>query len=820
MIQKLIPLLIFITTSIHLQAQTKNSVTGQIKDNGGKAIASATIMLYNAKDSSLEKTAVCNEKGLFEFEQIKANNYFVTASAVGLLQFSSQIFTVKDGENTTVPSITLSPANKNLKEVVVTSTYKKPLVEVKADRTIFNVESSINATGSNAFELLQKSPGVVTDKDDNIIMKGKNGVRIYIDGRPTQLGSKDLAAYLRSINSADIESIEMISNPSAKYDAAGNAGIINIKFKKNKKFGVNGNFTNGLNIGRTPKTTQSLSLNYRNKKVNLFSNYSNNWGNEYSNFNLSREQNDSTYDQISYQNTEGWNHNLKAGADFFVSKEQTIGVIATINLDNNEGNTDSRTPIASALNGKVGSILYALNSIPSATKNSNYNFNYKFADTAGHEFNFDIDYGTFKSRRTSYQPNNYFKPSPEVFLYDKIYRNQTPTDINITTAKIDYETPLKKGKLGVGVKIANVKTDNTFNFYEVISGVDFKSLSKSNQFNYKENINAAYANYQQTINAKFSIQAGVRLENTVSDGKLVRADGVAQSDDRVQRNYTNLFPSGAITYNVNPINTLNLTYSRRIDRPNYQELNPFEDRLDELTFQKGNAFLKPQYTNSIELTHTFKYMYNTTLSYSKITDFKAQVIDTADKNKSFITQKNLANQDLFNINFSLPFQVTKWWSIYTNINAYHSKYKADFGGGKTINLNINSANIYMQQSFTLGDGFTGELSGFYTAPSIWAGTFKSNALGTLDIGLQKTLFNNKANFKISYTDLLRTLRWAGASDFSGAKIKVNGNWESQQVRLNFSYRFGSNQVKAARERKTASDEESKRTKGGGGFGNN
>ncbi len=816
--QKLLLIAALFLTAFTTNAQTRAKITGQVKDISGNSIKAATVLLNKSTDSSLVKTAVSDASGNFEIDGIKAGSYFVSVTTVGNQKAYSTSFNLKDGDNFRVPAFQLSPNEKNLQDVTVTSTYKKPMIEVKADKTVLNVESSINATGSNAFELLQKAPGIVTDKDDNISLKGKNGVRVYIDGRPTQMSNADLALYLKSINSVDIESIEMIDNPSARYDASGNAGIVNIKLKKNKKFGTNGSVSAGLNVGVKPKTNGAFSLNYRNKKANFFSNYSNGYNDNVSNFYLFRNQFDSSYDQTSTMNGLGWNHNLKAGADFFISKDQTIGFIATYNINDNVGKTNSRTPISEISSGKVGSILYASNTLPNTSKNLNLNFNYRLADSAGHEFNMDIDYGSYIKRTSSYQPNYYYAPYPETLQYSKEYRNNTPTDIHIYSGKFDYETPFKKGKLAVGAKFSSVKTDNIFDFYNIISGMDFLDYNLSNRFSYKENINAGYVNYNRPLNPKWSVQAGLRLENTISDGQLTRADGQPQSDDRVQRNYTNLFPSAAISFNQSAKHIFNLTYSRRIDRPNYQELNPFENKLDELTYQKGNAFLKPQYTNTVAFSHTFKYRYTTAISYSHINDFKAQVIDTAGKSKSFITQKNLATQDIVNVNFSLPFQINKWWSLYANINAYNSHYKADFGAGKTVDISIQSANIYMANSFTIGGGYTGEVSGFFTAPSVWGGTFRSKALGTLDLGLQKTLFNGKANFKVSYTDLLKTLHWKGTSDFGASHIVVSGNWESQQLRMNFTWRFGNNQVKASRQRTTASEEENKRTQGGGGIG--
>ncbi len=809
----------FLLSAFQTQAQNRAKITGAVKDAAGKPVPAATITLLRAADSSFVKAEVTDAAGVFSIEQVTAGSYFVAASSAGLQKTNSAIFSVKDGEDLKLPSLALQAGGTQLKGVTVTGSYKKPMIEVKADKTVFNVESSINATGSNAMELLQKSPGVVVDKDDNISMKGKNGVRIYVDGRPTQLDNKDLAAYLRGINSADIESIEMISNPSAKYDASGNAGIINIRLKKNKKYGLNGNIAAGLSFGITPKTNGSFSLNYRNKKINLFGNYSNNWGDNQNDINLYRVQADSLYDQKGTNINGGWGHNFKTGIDIYASKKSTLGFIVTGNVNNNTAENSSRTPISPVGTKVPNQVLFATNSLPGHTTNLNFNFNYRYADSVGREFNFDADYGTYNGRISSYQPNYYRQPNTGTLLFERIYRNNTPTDIRIYTAKFDYEQPWLKGKIGFGAKYSNVATDNTFDFFDVIGGVSYKNTTRSNKFKYTENVNAAYVNYNRQLNQRWGIQAGLRVENTQSEGVLESATN--QNDKNVKRSYTDPFPSAAITFNASQKHAFNLTYSRRIDRPGYQDLNPFENKLDELTYQKGNAFLKPQYTNSIELTHTFLYRFNTTIGYSRIKDFSSQIIDTADGTRAFITQKNLASQDIYSINFALPFQFTKWWSLFVNVNAFHSAYKARFDDGKRINLSVNSMSLYGQQSFTIKQGLTAEVSGWYSAPTIWGGTFKSAAMGGIDVGVQQQVLKNQGTIKLAVTDILRTMRWRGISDFGGSYINANGGWESRQLRINFSYRFGNKQVKAARQRNRGNEDESKRIKsGGGGFGGN
>ena len=284
----------------------------------------------------------------------------------------------------------------------------------------------------------------------------------------------------------------------------------------------------------------------------------------------------------------------------------------------------------------------------------------------------------------------------------------------------------------------------------------------------------------------------------------------APLEKNVKRNYIDFFPSGALTLTPNEKNSFNLSYSRRIDRPSYADLNPFEDKIDELTYQKGNAFLRPQYTNVFEFTHTYKSKFNTTLSYSHIKDFRTTIIDTTERNRVFRTVKNLASQDIFNFNFSAPITITKWWNAFFTANAYNSFYKADFGTNKKINLNIFAYSFFAQQTFALTDGFTFELSGFYNSPTIWGGTFKTDAVYNVDAGIQKSIFKKNGNIKISYTDILRSQTFRGISDFGGAYLDVSGRGESTQLRINFTYRFGNKQVKAARQHKSGLEEENNR----------
>ena len=800
---------VLLITGFKTIAQQNTKISGSVTDSTNKPLQSVSVSLLKAIDSSLVKVSISGADGKYEISTKQSGNFILNYSVVGFKNTYSELFTLKNEASFVIKSIALQQVANKLQAVTVAA--KKPLIEVKADKTVFNVEASINATGSNAYELLQKSPGVTIDNNDNISMKGKNGVRVYVDGKMTQLDNKDLAAFLKSINSNDVEAIEMISNPSAKYDASGNAGILNIRLKKNKKFGTNGSANLGLVQGVTPKGNGSFAVNYRNKKVNLFSNISAQIGRYENKMSLFRIQRDSIYDQNTLNHSKEKSTNLKVGGDYFINDKNTIGIMATTNFGDNRWLSEGSTPIYYEPTGKFEKKLQSSNNVPGSRTNANFNLNYRYADTSGTEINFDGDYGLFRGTGRSYQPNNYYNNTNNL-LYSIINSNYTPTDIDIRTAKIDVEQKLGKGKMGYGAKTSFVTTKNTFDFFNNdASGLPVKVLSQSSKFKYKENVNAAYINYQQQLNVKWSLQVGLRAEQTNSEGTLSREDGIIQGDNKVKRSYLDFFPSSAITWNLHKNHTLNLTFSRRIDRPTYQDLNPFENKLDELTYEKGNAFLRPQYTNNIELTHTFMGIVNTSVSYSHVKDYATIVTDTV-KNATYIQQQNLAGQDIFGANIGSSTPINKWWSGYANVWFSYQKFNGIIGG-KKLKVSIPLYGAYLQQTFILGKNYTAELSGWFNGPSIWGASWRNKPQGGLDIGLQKLFLQKKLTVKIQATDILHTATpWRAISDFGGVYIRAQGSWESQTFRTSLSYRFGSNNIKTSRDRKTGLESESKRIK--------
>ncbi len=788
-------------SSISLFAQT---VRGTVLDTQSEPVAYANIALYNATDSSLVKVELSDDDGKFKIDQLQQANYWLEVSYVGMPSYTSEVFDLQ--EDYEMGALKLEASNVELEEVTVVA--KRPLLEVKPDKMVFNVEGSINASGNDALQLLRKAPGVIVDNNDRITMLGKSGVRIYIDGKPSPLTGEELASYLKTIQASEIDNIEIITNPSAKYDAEGSGGIINIKMKKDKRHGTNASVNMSYSQGERHRYNGGITSNYRSKQFNLFGNYSY-YDGANTNFNkIYREQNSLFFDQYS-DSEGGWSgHNFKAGADYFINKKHTIGVMVNGNVGVDDWANVSRTEIGMMEDNKVDSLLIAENRSDEESSNLNLNLNYQFDNGKGSTVNIDFDHGRFRNDAMAFQPNTYKDASGLEVLSVRNYRNNTPTDIDIYTAKVDVEQPFLEGKLGYGAKVALVETNNTFDFYNAFSTGDVLDINRSNTFAYTENVNAAYLNFNRQFE-KFGVQAGLRMEQTNSEGNLTSF--VTSNDNNVKRNYLDFFPSAGLTYQLNAKNSFQLTYSRRINRPSYQDLNPFEDKLDELTFERGNPFLNPEYTQSFQLTHTFNYFLNTSISYSHTTDLISRITDIADINATTITWLNLADQRSYSINVSGSVPVTKWWNSYTNITGYYLDNRADFEDGKRIDISQPSMNVYSQHTFTLPWDLSFEVSGWFNTASVWEGNFRSRPQGSMDVGLGKKILDGRGNLRVAFSDVLNTNNWDVRSTFGDLYIRASGGWDSQRVSINFSYSFGNNQVKSRR-RSTGLEDEKKRIK--------
>lgn len=785
------------------------SQTHTVKGNAStdvEAVPFANILVKSVADSSVVKFGITDTLGNFSISGIPNGSYFIQASAVGISKYVSANFVV-DGKD-----IELAAFQMQLDDQLATVQVVKmrPIIEIHPDKTVFNVDNTLNASGSNGFDLLRKAPGVIIDNSNNIIVEGKAGVQVYIDGKPSILAGDDLINFLKTLQAADIDNIEIITQPSSKYDAAGGAGIINIILKRDKKLGTNGTITAGYSYGRNHHANSSISLNHRNKKSNIYTSYSNNFGKNWNFFDMRRTQFGALYDTETINNNYTGAHNGKIGADWFLNDKHTIGVLASGSYFDSRGEGNTTTQIyTNASDATPVQTLIAENTGTGLNYNIAGNVNYQFTDTLGHEFSMDVDYGIYKREADNYQPNLYLDGSTSDTLFENNYRMLTPTDISLFAVKADYAQNLWNGKVSFGAKFSLVNTDNTFEFFDVLDASEVKNIDRSNTFLYQENINAAYINYAKKFGMKWSIQAGLRAEHTRSFGDLQSTQSTAE--DSVRREYVNLFPSAGVTYMPSMKHMWSLTFSKRIQRPNYQSLNPFVNQSTELSFMKGNPFLQPQYAYNTKLSHTFKYRFTTSLSYSYTQDFFAQVTDTLGIDKSFLTSLNVADQSTINLGLSLPFTIKPWWSVYLSVNAFYSSYIAN--DPKFNPITQQTVSFYGQNSFLLPGGFKLELSGWFSSPSVWGGTYRTKSMGSFDAAIEKKFLNDRLSLRLAGSDIFFTSFWQADAVFGEVAFIGSGGYESQRIKFNLTYNFGNREVKKIRDRKTSLEDEEKRTGG-------
>jgi iron complex outermembrane receptor protein len=811
--RKFLTLIIAILTlSFSSQAQkTLGKVSGQVIDGNTKTIEAATITLLRAKDSSVAKISAANKNGNFVFENVIEGKYFVSITAVGHTKGFSESFEITPtNTNVTLKTIELVPVAKDLAGVTVAA--KKPLIEQKIDRTIVNVEASITNVGTSALEVLEKSPGVSIDKDGNISLKGKQGVQIYIDGRPSYLSGADLANYLRNLSSNQLDQIEIMTNPPAKYDAAGNAGIINIKTKKSKQFGYNGSISSTWSQGRYPKVSESFNFNYRKNKLNLFTTLGYNYRKNWQDLDIQRKfiehstkEVKSHFDQESRIKEEGQSYNAKVGFDYFVNKKTTVGAVFTGYFNPGLFTNQSDVLISDA-NQVLLSQTLAKTSNDREWKNFSTNVNFRhLLDTTGQEITADLDYLTYRTANSQYLINAYYDPNGIPTKKADTLLGSLPQEIDIYSAKIDYTLPLKKGaKFEAGVKTSFVETDNNAIYDSINYAMRVPDYGRSNHFVYEENVNAAYVNYSRPLTKKWFGQFGLRLENTNATGDQVT------TGQKFDRHYTQLFPTVFIQYKASEKNSFVLNYGRRIQRPNYQDLNPFILFLDKYTFEQGNPNLQPQFAHNIELTHSFKGFINTTLNYTKTTDIINEVLEqNTDKNETYVKKDNIAKQRQYGISVSASGTIKKLWTPNLWVNLYNNAFEGVINGDH-VKTGATTLQANLQNQFKLGKTLSAELSGYYNSGGV-QGVFQIKSFGMVNMGISQQLFKGKGTLRLTGRDVFRTQKIKGHVEYSNIDASFQQRRDSRQVALGFTYRFAKGKVGNTPKRKTggANDEQNR-----------
>jgi len=723
-------------------------------------------------------------------------------AVVGFLLLSLAAYSQSATDTTKTDSVKSN--NKTLQEVNITA--KPPLIRMEQGKMIVDVAASVTNVGATVLEVLEKSPGVTIDRNGGIALQGKTGVLVLIDDKPTYLSGTELNNLLSSMNSAQVQQIELITSPGARYDSSGNAGIINIKTKKTKEKGFNGNFTVAGGYGVYPKNNNSLALNYRTGKVNLFLNYSMNYTEYLTDLYALRKyfnaQNQvvSQLDQPGYFSGTFLNNTVKTGLDYNISAKTTLGIVLGGTKVKRDG---YNTAVATWLNsvGVVDSAIYTDNSSGSRFKNGSVNVNFRHKITNSQDLSADADWlgyditstQAFNNRRTGRPPVGYEQQS----------RGNIPSTIKILSGKIDYTNRLSNNAtLQAGWKSSSTNTDNLAS-YENLKGSNWLPDNiKSNHFLYKENIHALYASIEKKYK-KISFQAGLRYETTGYNGHQL--GNAVQKDSSFSRNYGGLFPSGYITYQADSLNSFTLNAGRRIDRPNFQNLNPFYFIINKYTYQTGNPFLLPQYTWNFELSHQYKNLLTTTLSYSSIDNYFSQLF-LADKEKGILlyTQGNVGHTYTIGVTQTVVASPTKWWSV-TAQAVYNYKQLRGFNGN-TFTSDINQLSVSANNQFTIAKIYTAEISGVYTTRARNDVQELLYPTGQLSAGIARPILKKRATIRFTARDILYTNMMHGLTQFPNAEEYFRLRRDTRVYTLSFTYRFGKAYKTNRRSEGSATDE--------------
>lgn len=812
---KLLILLCFAFSMLNMAKaqQSPTKISGILKDHTDKAIEYATIAIFKAKDSVLVKTTLSEPDGKFSFEQIPFGTYQLRISAMGYQSYRSSTIELNAANATMeLATIKLLATPNQLKEISITKT--KAFVERKIDRTVVNVDALISNAGSTALDVLSKSPGVNVDQNGAISLKGKSGVNVFIDDKPAYLSGADLENYLRSLPSSALDQIEIMTNPPAKYDAAGNAGVINIRTKKSKVVGFNGGINVALNQGELSRSNNSFNFNYRKNKVNVFGNLSYNLNNSFTDLDLNRTYKNpngsvkSYFNQNSYFKRHGNTFNLKTGLDYYQSEQTTWGIVlggmarTSTQVNNNTSNLFNPAM-------QPDSIIVARNEDEIDYKNGSVNLNmrHKF-DQQGRELTFDADYIIYKNQTDQTYYNYSYFPDRSL-KYQDILKGNLPSNIDIYSLKTDYTHPLGKSvKLEAGLKSSFTKTDNIADYRNIVNNQTAVDYEKSNHFIYKEHINAAYLNMSQE-GKRFSFQAGLRLENTISDGHQL--GNAMKPDSSFKRTYTSLFPTFYITYKLDTAgdHQLGFNYGRRIDRPYYQDLNPFFSPLDKFTYYVGNPFLKPAFTQSIELSHTFKNIFTTTFGYSRIKDDVNETIEIV--NGTYYSRPgNVGRKTIANIAIDGNFKLAKWLTLHFYGEFAHIRSSTNFYTGY-----LETTGSYFRTTpnlqLTLSPTWSAEVNYRYQS-RIRDVQFIIGAFGEAGLALQKKL-SPKTTLKLAVNDMFRGRVINGViNNLALTDATWKNKSDSRNAVVSLSYRFGKTFSTKARAEQSGAESEKSRVK--------
>lgn len=776
--------------SISLSAQS--SLSGRIIDKDSKPVSGTTLLLLNYEDSTYVTGTMADLDGCFEITVSNPGSYILSLSMIGFKKFDLPQ-QIEQNTINQLGDIVLEEDIYLLSTVVVTG--KRSPVKVEPGKMTINLASTLLSTDGNVLDALRKLPGVIVQNDGTILLNGKSGTSILVDDKVTYLSGENLVNYLRSIPTQSIENIELISQPSSKHDASGNSGMINLQKKKMKEQGINLAVSSGLEKGMRTRGNESLSLNIRHNKLNLYADYSNHWGKDDIKLSVSGLYLDPVTskplefrrDFINDIKRKSNGHYLKTGVDYDLSDKVTFGAYFSSNwfnrdkddvnvsdfFNNNKVQSDSTLTTISTLDYSYTNITGGVNLV------------YKFSEKGKWDTSFD--YQLFDQENNQFL-KTFFQIRTNLLKEDTL-RGKTTGDIQIysTQTNLNYDLSEKFG-IAAGLKSTFVNIGSEALYENLNSGNWQNDNTLSSKFAYKENINAGYIQLKTKWSSLFSTEIGLRLENDFTKSNYHSAI----RDSTFTKRNTHLFPALTAQYCPSDKHGFSVTYGRRIARPNYRNMNPFIEVRDQFLYEQGNTELKPELVNNIEFSWLFKKQYSFSAFYTHRKNPISLSFQVEDS-RVLIMPLNLAGNNSFGLRAGLnnlrPFT---WWTSHINASLTYKHFNWMMSG-KTFRNEVATPMIHVSNQFVLPYDWDGEVHGFYSGEMI-EGQTSVKPLWTISLGIRRNLFNDKFSLYIYAQDIFHSNR---------PRVRVNSNFlyytskeknDSKMLGLSLSYRFSHGRI--------------------------
>lgn len=775
-------------TVLYAQVGNGNVITGTVKsEEGAKVIPQASVSLRKFHDSLLIKGTYSDTSGNFILRDIPDGQYLLSVTCVGYRAFSTGPVAVH-GQGQTLDSffISLKPdRNGSLQTVVVTG--QKAYIEEKPGITTVNVGAAISNAGTNALEVLKSAPGVTIDEEGGLSLRGRESVVVYLDDKPTYISGKDLANYLKSLPSGTLDKIEVMTNPPARYNSGGSAGIINIRTKKNQLKGFNVNFAAGYTQGFYPKFNASTGFNYRKEKINVYGSLAYSYAKNFSESDRSRTYyNDKgglqnmflqDFAKAGYQQST----NYKLGLDYYQSKNTDLGLLVSGFFDPYRDNTLYHDRFIDSA-GIQDSAINVNSRIRQRWDNLGLGFNLRHRFTQAKQLTANIDYVNYEDRQQQVSASDTY---PSSGGNTSLLTTNQPFSIHIYSAKADYAYEPKNGpKLEAGIQALYSKRDSKGEYFNTINNITEEDTGLTNQFIYKENINSGYIAVSKAY-GKLSVDAGLRVENTHATGHQY-----LNSDSSFRLNYTNLLPSVNILYKFGQTaqNQLSFSYGRRLTRPDYEALNPSIYFVDQYTYYTGNPLLKPEYADNLEASLGIGKRASFTLSYSTVRDDIMQLFEQI--GQSFVVDyQNLRRVINMGISTRLSIPVTSWWNFNINGDLMNRSFQGSLSNGQQLNSNGSYLRFSGSNSIRFDSEWSAEIGGLYKSKSLY-GQAEIGGFGQVNTSVQKRIFNGNGTLNLTARDIFHTYKINREIAIPAAQVYYKNIYDTQIITLSITYKFG------------------------------